>query len=134
MVLLADKISGVEIYWICLVVSALFNSFSISIAKNRLNVLGKMDVLPLRNFFLYLLRFFCSPVIWFASVLFILSPFIWLYSFNQLQLSLAYPSYYSLNLIFVFIFSVTILKEKISAMKIAGAFFLIAAIYLFYSV
>lgn len=121
-----------ELSWAMVVMAALFNSLSSSIAKHRLNSFGPVNIFPLKTLAIYLYRFLRSPLIWVAVVLFVASPFLWFASLNALQLGVAYPSIYSLNLLFIFIFSVFFLKEKITAGKIAGAFFLVLAFYLFY--
>ncbi len=94
--------------------------------------MGKIEVFPLKAFALYLFRFFRSPLVWFAIALFAVSTIYWFVSINRMQMSLAYPAIYSLNLLFIFLFSLLFLRENFSLRKAVGSLFLILAFYFFY--
>lgn len=132
MPLLQDTVFQFETGWIVVVLTALFNSSSSAITKNRLNRMGKIEVFPLKAFALYLFRFFRSPLVWLAIALFAVSTIYWFVSINRMQMSLAYPAIYSLNLLFIFLFSLLFLHENFSLRKAVGAVFLILAFYFFY--
>lgn len=122
-----------EVSWLLLVVAAAFNAVPAITAKYRLNHLGHLPLLPLKDFVCYLIRFLKSPAIWLAAILFIISPVLWLISINKLRLGIVYPSFYALNFFFIFMLSVIILNEELSPRKISGALLMLLAFYLFYS-
>lgn len=122
-----------EVSWFLLAVAAAFNAVPAVTAKYRLNHLGRLPLLPLRDFACYLIRFLRSPFIWLAAILFMISPVLWLISINHLRLGIVYPSFYALSFFFIYLLSVLVLHEDLTPRKISGALLMLIAFYLFYN-
>ena len=119
--------------WMLVILSALFDSYASFIVKSQLNLTGKMEYNSLKNIMTYLWKFFQNPVLITAILTFLLAPILWFFSLNHLNLSTAYPVLLSFHLIFVLIFGVSFLDERLTMNKMFGILFILISIILFYN-
>jgi drug/metabolite transporter (DMT)-like permease len=100
----------------CILIATAQIVFKKSLPKFELNLSSVIYVLLL-------------PKIIFGMLLYFLALLIYLYALSNLQLSVAYP-FLSFSFIFVTIFSVLFLKEKITFRRMVGILFIIIGVIL----
>ena len=121
--------SRIFMSWGMLILSVLFNAFSIFLIKNRLNALGEIQFSSLRYLFNYGIEFIKSPGAIIGLILFVASPFFLAVAVSRMDMTVAYPVQLSLNFLLVIILSLLYLNEPLSWDKGIGIGLVLISIY-----
>lgn len=118
--------------WFLIFLSSFFDSLAAFAVKNKFNELGAINFSSFASVGNYLWAFVKSPILILAIIAYGLSPAIWFFALNRIELSVGYPVLVGFHLIFISIFSVFFLKETVSAEKLIGILLIGFSLYLFY--
>lgn len=115
--------------WGMLILSVVFNAYSIFLIKRRLNELGEIKLESFGFLFNYGLEFLKSPGALIGLVLFVAAPFFLAVAVSRMELTIAYPVQVGLNFVMVIALSVFYLGESLTVEKGIGIGLVLGSIY-----
>ena len=115
--------------WGMLVLSVVFNAYSIFLIKRRLNELGEINLNSFLFVFNYGLEFLKSSGAITGLILFLAAPFFLAVAVSRMELTIAYPVQVGLNFILVIVLSLIYLGESLTLEKGIGIGLVIGSIY-----
>lgn len=106
------------IAWSLLLLATIMNALASAGIRYRLKQLGPVTIFPVKGLVAYGTRSLASYVMVVSLCLWGLAPFVYVSSLAGLALSMAHPAFVCLNLSFVVLLGIVLLKERITQRKL----------------
>ena len=116
--------------WGILVLSVLFNVFSVFVIKMRLDELGPVKVDSFSGFLGYVALLLKSWPVLAAIIPFFCAPFLFAIALSRMELSIAYPVQIVLSLVLLTFLAIMFLGEQVNTNKIIAIVLTIVCVYL----
>ena len=113
--------------WAGIVIAVLTGAFAQTMMKLGTRQLGAFGETP---FFTYLIKLLTTPLILFAIASYGFGVIFYMFMLSRLDLSFLYPVMTALGLILATAISATLLREKVSVVRLGGIALMVAGVFL----
>ena len=118
--------------WGLVFFSALLDSYAAYVVKTKFNELGAIEYHSFSGFVDYIMKFVRSPWLLTALVAFVTAPALWFLALSKIDLSIAYPVLVGFHLLFILVFAIGMIGERMTVYKLIGTVLVLSSLYFFY--